>query len=180
MKTVTVFLGLCLVFVFVWERVDMVRIGYQIERLKRDKTVLERQRDELRVKFSTLSASGRIAKLATEKLGMSLPQQGQIIVVQSRPRPSGVHPSGIALVELKVARNDLPSGRFYWPVPFLAVVGMSYYCCCCGGLEWSCSGWSRCKYCKRLNSQPKRIDSTKRRYRLKGLAAGSSTDMARF
>jgi hypothetical protein len=33
-------------------------------------------------------------------------------VVQSRPRPSGVHPSGIALVELKVARNDLPSGRF--------------------------------------------------------------------
>ncbi|MGZ8405318.1 MAG: cell division protein FtsL [Nitrospira sp.] len=114
MKTVTVFLGLCLVFVFVWERVDVVRIGYQIERLKRDKTVLERQRDELRVKFSTLSASDRIAKLATEKLGMSLPQQGQIIVVQSRPRPrpSGVHPSGIALVELKVARNDLPSGRF--------------------------------------------------------------------
>jgi cell division protein FtsL len=110
MKTVTVFLGLCLVFVFVWERVDVVRIGYQIERLKREKTVLERQRDELRVKFSTLSASDRIAKLATEKLGMSLPQQGQIIVVQSRP--SGVHPSGIALVELKVARNDLPSGRF--------------------------------------------------------------------
>jgi cell division protein FtsL len=110
MKTVTVFIGLCLVFVFVWERVDVVRIGYQIERLKRDKTVLERQRDELRVKFSTLSASDRIAKLATEKLGMSLPQQGQIIVVQSRP--SGVHPSGIALVELKVARNDLPSGRF--------------------------------------------------------------------
>jgi cell division protein FtsL len=110
MKTVTVFLGLCLVFVFVWERVDVVRIGYQIERLKRDKTVLERQRDELRVKFSTLSASDRIAKLATEKLGMSQPQQGQIIVVQSRP--SGVHPSGIALVELKVARNDLPSGRF--------------------------------------------------------------------
>ena len=110
MKTVTVFLGLCLVFVFVWERVDVVRIGYQIERLKREKTVLERQRDELRVKFSTLSASDRIAKLATEKLGMSLPQQGQIIVVQSRP--SGVHPAGIALVELKVARNDLPSGRF--------------------------------------------------------------------
>lgn len=72
MKTVTLFLGLCLVFVFVWERVDVVRIGYQIERLKRDKTVLERQRDELRVKFSALSASDRIAKLATEKLGMSL------------------------------------------------------------------------------------------------------------
>ncbi len=111
MKTVTVFLGLCLVFVFVWERVDVVRIGYQIERLKRDKTVLERQRDELRVKVSALSASDRIAKLATEKLGMSLPQQGQIIVVQSRP--SSVHPSSdVVPVELKVAKNYLPSGRF--------------------------------------------------------------------
>jgi cell division protein FtsL len=96
------------VLVFVWERVDVVRIGYQIERLKRDKTALERQRDELRVKVSALSASDRIAKLATEKLGMSLPQQGQIIVVQSRPR--GFHPSDIAPVGLKVARNYLPSG----------------------------------------------------------------------
>jgi len=109
MKTFTVLVGLCLVFVFVWERVDVVRIGYHIERLKRDKAVLERQRDELRVKFSALSASDRVAKLATEKLGMSLPQQGQVVVVQSRP--SGVHPSAVALVDLKVAKNDLPSGR---------------------------------------------------------------------
>ena len=111
MKTFIVFVGLCLVFVFVWERVDVVRIGYQIERLKRDKTVLERQRDELRVKVSALSASDRIAKLATEKVGMSLPQQGQIVVVQSRP--SSVHPSSeVVPVELKVAKNYLPSGRF--------------------------------------------------------------------
>jgi cell division protein FtsL len=109
MKAFTIFVGLCLVFAFVWERVDVVRIGYQIERLKRDKTVLERQRDELRVKFSTLSASDRIAKLATEKLGMNLPQPGQIIVVQSRP--SGVRPSDVAAVGLKVAKNDLPIGR---------------------------------------------------------------------
>lgn len=110
MKTLAVCLGFCLVLVFVWERVDVVQIGYQIERLKRDKTVLERQRDELRVKVSSLSASDRIAKLATEKLGMSLPQQGQIIVVRSRPH--GVHPSDVAPVGLKVAKNYLPAGRF--------------------------------------------------------------------
>src|SRR5690349_8840669 len=111
MKTIAVFVGLCLVFVFVWERVDVVRVGYHIERLKQDKTVLERQRDELRVKFSALSASDRIAKLATEKLGMIPPQQGQIIVVQARP--SSVHPSSDVIpVELKVAKNYLPSGRF--------------------------------------------------------------------
>lgn len=105
MKIVTVFVGLCLVFVFVWERVDVVRIGYHIERLKRDKTALERERDELRVKVAALSAADRIAKLATEKLGMGPPQQGQIIVVQSRP--NDVHPSMVAPVELKVAKNYL-------------------------------------------------------------------------
>ena len=110
MKTVTVFLGLCLVFVFVWERVDMVRMGYQIERLKREKTVLERQRDELRVKVSALSAADRIAKLATEKLGMSLPQHGQIIMVQSRP--SYTPPADIVQVELKIAKDYLPIRRF--------------------------------------------------------------------
>ncbi|MDK2742648.1 MAG: cell division protein FtsL [Nitrospira sp.] len=110
MKTLTILIGLCLVFVFVWERVDMVRVGYHIERLKRDKTVLERQRDELRVKVSALSASDRIAKVATEKLGMSLPQQGQVIVVQTKP--SGVQPTDVVPTEVKVARNDLPSGRY--------------------------------------------------------------------
>ncbi|WHZ26780.1 MAG: hypothetical protein OJF51_001576 [Nitrospira sp.] len=110
MKTVTVFLGLCLVFVFVWERVDMVRMGYQIERLKREKTLLERQRDELRVKVSALSAADRIAKLATEKLGMSLPQHGQIIMVQSRP--SYTPPADIVQVELKIAKDYLPIRRF--------------------------------------------------------------------
>lgn len=110
MKIFTVLLGLALVFMFVWERVDMVQVGYQIERLKRDKTVLERQRDELRVQFSSLSASNRIAKLATEKLGMSLPQQGQLIMVQSRP--SFAQPSSdVAPTVVRVARNYLPSGR---------------------------------------------------------------------
>ncbi len=108
MKILAVLLGLCLVFMFVWERVDMVRVGYQIERLKHDKTVLERQRDELRVQFSTLSASGRIARVATKELGMTLPQQGQIILVQFRP--GSIQPVAVAdagPVDSQVSKNDL-------------------------------------------------------------------------
>jgi cell division protein FtsL len=110
MKILAACLGLALVFVFVWERVDVVRVGYHIERLKRDKTMLERQRDELRVKFSALSASGRIAKLAKDKLGMSLPQQGQIILVHSSP-PGGGQQADPPPAEVRVAKNDLPRKR---------------------------------------------------------------------
>lgn len=108
MKIVTVLAALCLVFAFVWERVDMVRVGYQIERLKHEKIILERERDELRVKVSALSAPDRIAKVASEKLGMVPPQQGQVIMVQSRPEslPTGRQ----APIEMRVAKNELPAG----------------------------------------------------------------------
>ena len=110
MKLLAVLMGLGLVFVFVWERVDMVRVGYHIERLKHDKAQLERQRDELRVKVSTLSAPERIARIATEKLGMSLPQQGQIVLVQARP--NSIQPSAdVAQAEVRIAKNYLPVER---------------------------------------------------------------------
>lgn len=109
MRMLAVFGGLCLVFLFVWERVDIVRIGYQVERLKVEKVKLERERDQLRVKVSSLSAPDRIAKVATERLGMTPPQSGQVIMVQFRP------PVGPVLretpAEVRVARNDLPGGR---------------------------------------------------------------------
>lgn len=108
MKLVAVLAGLGLVFTFVWERVDMVRIGYHIERLKHDKVLLERERDELRVKVSALGAPDRIAKLASEKLGMGLPQQGQIVLVHA---PVPAPPGPIAgPEELRVAKNELTRG----------------------------------------------------------------------
>jgi cell division protein FtsL len=81
MKTLTIVAGVLLVFVFVWERVDVVRLGYQIERLKIQKVLLERERDQLQVKFSALMAPERIAKVATDKLGLVPPQQGQVLMV---------------------------------------------------------------------------------------------------
>jgi cell division protein FtsL len=106
MKMLAVTAGLCLVFDFVWERVDMVRLGYQVERLKHEKVVLERERDELKVKFSALSSPDRIAKVATEKFGMSLPQPGQVVMVQSKTKDSPA-----SAVELRIARNDVLNGR---------------------------------------------------------------------
>ena len=56
MKAVAFAAVTSLVLLFVWERVDIVRIGYHIERLKAQKVLLERERDELRVKLSGLTA----------------------------------------------------------------------------------------------------------------------------
>ncbi len=87
----------------------MVRVGYHIERLKHDKIALERERDELRVKVSALAAPDRIAKVAFDKLGMSPPLQGQVIMVHGGPAGSPLDQSGP--VEIRVARNELTLAR---------------------------------------------------------------------
>ena len=92
MKLVAFAAVTALVLLFVWERVDIVRIGYQIERLKTQKLILERERDELRVKLSGFTAPERIARLATEKLGMMQPENGQVVVINIEPA-APVHPA---------------------------------------------------------------------------------------
>ena len=104
MKTLALIAGMTLVFVLVWERVDVVRVGYQIERLKAQKVLLERERDQLQVKFSSLSAPERIAKVATEKLGLIPPQQGQVFMVH--PAPDIPAPAAPSLDPVHVARNS--------------------------------------------------------------------------
>jgi cell division protein FtsL len=103
MKMLTIMAGVMLVFVFVWERVDVVRLGYQIERLKTQKVLLERERDQLQVKVSSLTAPERVAKVATEKLGLVPPQQGQVLMVhQPGEAPSLSFPSG---EQVRLARH---------------------------------------------------------------------------
>lgn len=106
MKTLTIMVGLMLVFVFVWERVDIVRLGYQVERSKTQKLLLERERDQLQVRFSSLTAPERIAKVATERLGMVQPQQGQVVTVHVNPE--GVPASPVSPSEVRVAKNESP------------------------------------------------------------------------
>ena len=108
MKTLTIVAGVLLVFVFVWERVDVVRLGYQIERLKTQKILLERERDQLQVKFSGLTAPERIAKVATEKLGLVPPQQGQVLMVHE---PGDIPGLSIPPVEQVRLARHVSTGR---------------------------------------------------------------------
>ena len=94
-----------MILLFVWERVDVVRLGYQIERLKSQKVLFERERDELRVRLSSLTAPERIARAASEKLSMVLPEKGQVVLVHLEPEPP-THPAmHDAEGEVRLAKN---------------------------------------------------------------------------
>jgi len=72
--------------------------------LKTQKVLLERERDQLQVKFSALTAPERIAKVATEKLGLIPPQQGQVLMVhQQEEAPILALPP---IAQVRLARHD--------------------------------------------------------------------------
>jgi cell division protein FtsL len=103
MRTVIGLAVLSLLLFYVWERVDVVRVGYHIERLKIKKQALERERDELHVKISRMTSPEKIAKLANEKLGMAAPQQGQVRIVRlDPPAPAKVKPD---IGEIRLAKS---------------------------------------------------------------------------
>ena len=104
MKALTGLAVLLALLLYVWERVDVVQVGYHIEQLKSKKTALERERAELRLKVSTLTSPDRIAKAATEKLGMVPPQQGQVRLV--RLEPDAPLKGQTVAMELKLAKHD--------------------------------------------------------------------------
>ena len=104
MKTIAAVVVIALLLLFVWERVEIVRVGYQIERLKSKKSLLQRERDELRVKVLTLTAPERIARAASEQLAMVPPRQGQVILVRV-PMAASAAPEA-ATPEVRLARNE--------------------------------------------------------------------------
>lgn len=102
MRTLAGLAVIALLLLYVGERVDIVRVGYETERLKAQKLILQREHDELRVKVSSLTAPDRIARAANERLGMLPPQQGQVVLVRleapvenQAPRP-----------EIRLARHE--------------------------------------------------------------------------
>ena len=66
---------------YVWGKVDVVRVGYELDELSKKKISLEQEHDLLQITYSQLTAPDRIAKEATKKLLMKQPDPGQVILV---------------------------------------------------------------------------------------------------
>ncbi len=75
-------------FLSVWQRNDIIKIGYETEILQKEKHALLRHRKELRVQVERLSALDRIEQIALTELGMkhAEPEQRVYITAQALDR----------------------------------------------------------------------------------------------
>ncbi len=76
--------GLVLVGVlfYVWQHIQVVRLGYQIEHLQGERIALIRQQKELRFEVARLKSLRRVEEIARRQLGFTSPGPGQVILVE--------------------------------------------------------------------------------------------------
>jgi cell division protein FtsL len=67
---------------YVGGKVKIVRLGYQIEALEREKREMERENRSLLIEASSLSSPARIEEIAIKRLGMIRPAKENIVVVK--------------------------------------------------------------------------------------------------
>ena len=79
---------------YVWGKVDLVRVGYQLDELSTKKEALQREHDQLQLNLSRLTAPKRIALEAGKRLGLMAPGPEQIVLVTVQPSdtPQGSGP----------------------------------------------------------------------------------------
>ncbi|GJL64974.1 MAG: hypothetical protein NPIRA04_36280 [Nitrospirales bacterium] len=74
---------------YVWMRVDLLRVGHDIEQLKQQEIALEYRREALQLQLSQLTAPQKIARAAKEQFQLEMPEPGQIVMVASETAIAG-------------------------------------------------------------------------------------------
>jgi cell division protein FtsL len=92
-------IGVVLVVVLLfsaWQHFELLRHGYQLEQMQRDRAAENDISRHLRLEMETLRAPQRIEKLATERLGMVSPGTAEAVVLERVTPPAAPAKSVVA------------------------------------------------------------------------------------
>lgn len=73
---------LVVVLFYVWQHVQVVRLGYEVEYLAGERAALLQQQKELRVEVARLKSLRRVEEIARRQLGLTTPKAGQVITLE--------------------------------------------------------------------------------------------------
>ncbi|MBN1282183.1 MAG: cell division protein FtsL [Proteobacteria bacterium] len=67
---------------FVWTRIQVIQLGYEVSRIRSEVTELGRQRDMLQAEIGELRAPDRLSRIASERFGMRLPMGDEVVLLR--------------------------------------------------------------------------------------------------
>ncbi len=71
--------------VYVWQHTYVVRLGYEVERLRERQAVLVQESKALKLEMGQLRSLKRVEEIARNRLGMLTPKAGQVVLI---PEPA--------------------------------------------------------------------------------------------
>jgi cell division protein FtsL len=82
-KTVAVAgLFVVILLTWAWQQFDILRHGYRVEAMQRERAAQEETARQLRLEIETLKSPKRIEELATQKLHLVAPTRDEAIVIE--------------------------------------------------------------------------------------------------
>ena len=82
----SLFLCLAGIAVYVWPRVQVVRLAYRMQTSEQHLREQMQAHDQLRFELASLKDPDRIYRIATEQLGMSMPRHDQVVIMTHEPQ----------------------------------------------------------------------------------------------
>lgn len=70
---------------YVWQHTRVVRLGYEIERLRETKAALQQEHKSLRLEMGQIRSLRRVEEIARTRLGMVTPKPGQVVLIPEAP-----------------------------------------------------------------------------------------------
>jgi len=72
---------------YVWQHIQVIRMGYRVERLNAESSALIQEEKQLTLKLAQLKSLGRIEEIARGRLRMVTPEPSQIIFLSPERKP---------------------------------------------------------------------------------------------
>ncbi len=71
-----------LALLYVWTRIQVIQLGYEVSRIRKETTELAQQRDMLEAEVAAQKSAERLAEVAVQRFGMRLPNGDEVVIVQ--------------------------------------------------------------------------------------------------
>lgn len=70
------------VLFYTWQRIEVLRLGYEVDKLRSEKNELYNKNKFLQVKVAGLKSLDRVEKIAREELNLIIPDKFEIISLE--------------------------------------------------------------------------------------------------
>lgn len=85
-----IFIVIVSAVLFVWTRIQVIQLGYEVSRLRKETADLVERKNSLEAEVATLKSPGRLEAAARDLFGMRLPLAGEVVYVGGNAKTENV------------------------------------------------------------------------------------------